>query len=105
MVRASASAFMCATMSTSPLAASVATQVTSPSASNLGASARPSSTACVVPGSENAKVLNRDLVGSGRSASRRAHQRDEARLLLRIVEQAGELGGDGHRAGLLDTAH
>ena len=39
MVFASASAFMCATISTSPEPASVATQVTSPSASNFGVSA------------------------------------------------------------------
>jgi len=39
----SASAFMCATISTSPLAASVATQVTRPDASNLGWNFSPSS--------------------------------------------------------------
>ena len=42
-VRLSASAFMCATIRSSPLSASVATQVTRPSASNFGASTRPSS--------------------------------------------------------------
>ena len=47
MVRASASAFIWATISTSPDCASVTTQVTSPSASNLGAKARPSSTSSV----------------------------------------------------------
>ena len=39
-------------------------------------------------------------------SARPAHQRDEAHLLLRIVaEQAGELRGDGERAGLLHAAH
>src|SRR5262245_65559865 len=53
MVRSSACAFMCATMSTSPERASVATQVTRPSASNFGANARPSSTSSVEPGLGN----------------------------------------------------
>ena len=44
MVRCKACAFMWATISTSPERASVATQVTSPSASNLGAKTAPSST-------------------------------------------------------------
>src|SRR5262245_8642098 len=43
MVRASASAFIWATISTSPVPASVVTQVTKPLASNLGVSASPSS--------------------------------------------------------------
>src|SRR5258708_33388336 len=42
-VRLSASAFICATIKSSPLLASVATQVTRPSASNFGARRRPSS--------------------------------------------------------------
>src|SRR6516164_8085304 len=50
IVRCRASAFMCATISTSPEPASVATQVTSPSASNFGHNVRPSSTSCVGPG-------------------------------------------------------
>src|SRR5208282_4659992 len=50
MVLASASAFMCATISTSPEAASVATQVTRPSAPNFGVSAAPSSRSATVPG-------------------------------------------------------
>src|SRR5262245_38850261 len=45
---------MCATISTSPDCASVATQVTSPSASNFGVKARPSSTSLVEPGAANA---------------------------------------------------
>src|SRR5688572_8811262 len=47
MVFSSAAAFMCATISTWPERASVATQVRSPSASNLGVSVRPSSTSAV----------------------------------------------------------
>src|SRR5664279_5734207 len=43
IVLRSASSFMCATIRTSPLRASVATQVTSPDASNLGLNASPSS--------------------------------------------------------------
>src|SRR5215470_4629123 len=53
MVRASAAAFICATISTSPFAASVATQITNPFASNLGASVRPSSTSAAEPGGAN----------------------------------------------------
>ena len=41
IVLRSASSFMCATISTSPVAASVATQVTSPTASNLGWKCQP----------------------------------------------------------------
>src|SRR5262245_1535914 len=63
MVRSSACAFMCATMSTSPERAAVATQVTRPSASNLGANARPSSTSSVEPGLGNVED------GSGNAAS------------------------------------
>jgi hypothetical protein len=56
MVLCSASAFMCATISTSPERASVATQTIRPSASNLGENARPSSTSSVEPrGAKNAR--------------------------------------------------
>src|SRR5262249_19135220 len=44
-----ASAFMWATINTSPDRASVATQTTRPSASNFGANARPSSTSSIGP--------------------------------------------------------
>src|SRR6185312_5371433 len=47
IVLRNASSFMCATISTSPVAASVATQVTSPDASNLGWKANPSSRSLV----------------------------------------------------------
>src|SRR5262245_4064404 len=49
IVRRKASAFMWATINTSPDRASVATQMTSPSASNFGANVRPSSTSAVEP--------------------------------------------------------
>src|ERR1043166_130127 len=50
--------------------------------------------------------LSADSTASDLLALGTAHQRDEAHLLLRIVaEQAGELGGDGERARLLDAAH
>src|SRR5580700_5709596 len=58
MVRASASAFMCATIRTSPEPASVATQVTRPSASNLGVRAKPSSRSEAVPGGANDMLLD-----------------------------------------------
>jgi hypothetical protein len=61
MVFASASAFMCATISTSPERASVATQVMSPSASNFGVNAVPSSSSAAAPGGGN-------VVFSGMSA-------------------------------------
>src|SRR5262245_33683211 len=44
---------MCATINTSPEPASVVTQVTKPSASNLGVSAKPSSRSKAVPGGAN----------------------------------------------------
>src|ERR1700722_16452105 len=53
IVFAKASAFICATISTSPDTASVATQVTSPLASNFGVSATPSSRSASVPGGAN----------------------------------------------------
>src|SRR5215470_9371410 len=84
-----ASAFMCATMSTSPVATSVATQVINPSASNFGANARPSSTCSA----------------EAKSPLPAANHGDEAHLLVRVLaERAAELGGDGERAGLLDPA-
>src|SRR5215213_3215678 len=46
-VLASASAFMCATISTSPVSASAATAVTRPSGPKRGASTSPSSSSCL----------------------------------------------------------
>src|SRR5262245_14662014 len=103
MVRASASAFICATMSSSPDCASVATQVTSPSASNFGVKARPSSSSLVEPGAANADESATGALSRGRSAL--AHQAHESDLLGRIVaERTDELGRDRGRAELLDPA-
>ena len=53
---------MCATISTSPDLASVATAVISPSASNLGAKARPSSISAVEPrGSKSDDLIEVDI--------------------------------------------
>src|SRR5262245_57351218 len=107
MVFCSACASMWATIRISPELASVATQVTNPSPSNFGASARPSSTSAVEP--RRAKEAGwsakkpRDPPGSAIGA---AHHGDEPDLVVRIVaEAAGELGGDGRGARLLDPAH
>src|SRR5580658_2010400 len=62
MVLASASAFICATMSTSPEPASVATQVTRPSASNFGVNFAPSSRSTVWPGAANGALLDMTAV-------------------------------------------
>src|SRR5262245_21290277 len=128
MVSRSASAFMCATISTSPELASVATQVTRPSASNLGAKPRPSSTCPVEPRAAKgasssdketspaittivARAGGRSKIIIDRQSALRlalgpAHHRDEADLVVRVVpEAAGELRGDGRGAGLLDAAH
>src|SRR6266849_3636044 len=114
MVCCSAWAFMCATISTSPERASVATQVMSPSASNFGANARPSSTSSVEPRWANVSGRSVDILSAKRmpraiargSAVGPAHHGDKADLVVRIVpEAAGELRGDGRGAGLLDPAH
>src|SRR5262252_4415901 len=122
MVFASASAFMCATISTSPDQVSVTTQVTSPLASNLGARRRPSSTWSGLPCGAKLKGFSdtkfspdAPIVGARlklRSAESEpalacapAHQREEARLLARVVaEQTAELRRHGQCTGLLDAA-
>src|SRR6516162_4046561 len=102
MVRASAAAFICATISTSPVCASVATQVTRPSASNLGASARPSSASAAGPGGANGPE---SLDNKSPLTTLPAHQREEAHLLGRLVaEQTGELGRHGGDPRLLHPA-
>src|ERR1043166_2087699 len=104
MVRASAAAFICATISTSPVAASVATQVTRPFASNLGESLRLSSTSAAGPGGANGAEFS-DKEASN-LASLPAHQREEAHLLVCVVaEQAGELGRHRGDPRLLHAAH
>src|SRR5580704_8861878 len=105
MVLARACAFICATISTSPVAASVATAVTSPSASNFGVSANPSSRSAAVPG--DAKVLVSDMVGHGvrLSVFGAARERDKAQLVVRrVAEGAEETRSHGRGARLGDAA-
>src|SRR3954452_2094616 len=102
MVLRRASSFMCATISTSPLIASVATQVTRPDASNLGWNASPSSRSW-----EWADVDTGSLANSrARLPVWSSHHRQETRLFRRIVaEHAGKAAGEGHRTMLGDAAH
>src|SRR5277367_2476512 len=86
-VFSSASAFMCATISTTPSSASTVTQVISPSEENLGANSGPSST------SDDMALL------------RPTHQRQKALPLVRVAEDTGELRRHRRRAVLLDAAH
>src|ERR1700692_4983867 len=102
MVLRKASSFICATISTSPVTASVATQVTRPDASNLGWNASPSSMS----------LLSADVDTGSPSKFRRglalwpSHHGQETRLFRRIVaEHAGEAAGERHRAMLGDAAH
>src|SRR4051812_39335339 len=102
MVLRNASAFMCATINTSPLAASVATQVTRPDASNLGWNSSPSSRSLL---SEDVDTVSPRKLDA-RLPLRPSHHGQETRLLRRIVaEHAGEAAGEGHRAMLGDAAH
>src|ERR1700752_4101405 len=126
MVLRSASAFICATINNSPEPASVTTAVISPSESNLGWKASPSSISlvCSDTGSSSLVIAGRDpaihlqletLDGcagqarAGRSISlarRTAQQRDETDLLLAAVaKQPGELRGDRRGARLRHPAH
>src|SRR6202011_4103365 len=102
MVLRRASSFICATISTSPVAASVATQVTRPDASNLGWNANPSSRSSISAelDTENPRKLQ------ARLPVRTSHHGQETRLLRWIVaEHAGKAAGECHRAMLGDTAH
>src|SRR4030081_1375985 len=77
MVLRKASSFMCATISTSEVAASVATQVTRPDASNLGCNASPSSRSSISADvdTENPRKLQ------ARLPVRPSHHGQETRLL------------------------
>src|ERR1700739_503803 len=102
MVLRSASSFMWATISTSPVPASVATQVTRPDASNLGWNVSPSSMSWLLAGVDTGspRKFRRGL------ALRPSHHGQETRLLRRIVaEHAGEAAGERHRAMLGDATH
>src|ERR1700684_765624 len=105
MVFARACAFICATISTSPDAASVATQVTSPSASNFGVSAKPSSRSALVPGDAKGDLSDNEspLPASGRGAT---HQRHEPHLVFgAVAEGAKKPRGHGRDARLADAAN
>src|SRR5580698_8844432 len=104
MVLRRASSFMWATISTSPLATSVATQVTRPDASNLGWKSSPSSTSWLCADVDTGSPSFNST--EGRLALRPSHHRQETRLLRRIVaEHAGEAAGERQRAMLGDAAH
>src|SRR5580704_2676503 len=108
MVFANASAFMCATISTSPETASVATQVTSPSASNFGVSAKPSSRSALVPGGAKGDVSDNEAPALPASARGRgaAHQRHEPHLVFgTVAERAEETRGHGRDPRLADAAN
>src|SRR3984885_9376526 len=91
MVFASASAFMCATISTSPETASVATQVTSPSASNFGVSAKPSSRSALVPGDAKGDLSDNEAPTPASARGRgAAHQRHEPHLVFGAVAERSE---------------
>src|SRR5262247_3200072 len=84
----------------------------SASASNFGASVRPSSTSAVEPGSakdsldKEASRPDGPVCAAEALALAPAHQRDEADLLGGIVaERAEELRRDGERPWLLHAAH
>src|ERR1700716_308999 len=103
MVLRKASSFMCATISTSQVTASVVTQVTRPDASNLGWNASPSSMSLIsadVDTGSPREIFRRGL------ALRPSHHGQETRLFRRIVaEHAGKAAGECHRAMLGDAAH
>src|ERR1700732_3802999 len=94
MVLRSASSFICATISTSDVAASVATQVTRPLASNLGRNDSPSSMS----------LLSDDVDTFFSLAMRRAHHGKKPLLLRRIIaKHAGIAAGEGGCAVLGDA--
>src|SRR3954464_14636566 len=93
---------MCATISTSPVAASVATQVRRPDASNLGWNASPSSRSFTFAEVDTGSPRKNYKRGSAQPS----HHGQETRLLRRIVaEHAGIAAGERHRTVLGDAAH
>src|SRR5882757_9143128 len=111
MVLRSASSFICATIRTSPVTASVATQVTRPDSSKRGWKASPSS--------RSMSSLDVDMFGNRHGQVSRAvsrinfarlplpsHHGQETRLLRRVVaEHAGEAAGEGRRTVLGNAAY
>src|SRR5690348_12479113 len=106
MVRARAVASMCATISISPLSASVAMAMMRPFASKRGDRAVPVSTVSSSRRGANIVSVMAGLAWSAAGARRGGRPlgagegavdlRQEAHLLLRVVpEGSGELGGDG----------
>src|SRR5204862_4114429 len=94
---------MCATISTLPLAASVATQVTRPEASNLGWNSSPSSMSWISADVDTGSPSKNNSRGL---ALRPSHHGHETRLFRRIVaEHAGKAAGERRRAMLGDAAH
>src|SRR5208282_678102 len=93
IVFAKASAFICATISTSPDAASVATAVTNPSASNFGVSVRPSSSSAAVPGAGNGDLSAKEIPASrvpSALLAEAAHQSDKPQLVVATVMKRAE---------------
>src|SRR5690606_8356652 len=100
-VSRSASAFMWATISSSPPVAAVTTAVISPSGPKRGVNISPVSSSWAGAGGDRKEAS--DMAGS---VGAHAHQIEEAGLLLEILAQcAGEGAGQGGGALLADTAH
>src|ERR1700761_4497590 len=94
MVLRKASSFIWATISTSPLATSVATQVTSPEASNLGWNASPSSRSWVWAELDTGMALVKPKRGLSIAFSREA---DTAPREVNASKQEPEAGSDATR--------
>src|SRR5215470_11560432 len=115
MVLRSASSFMCAIISSSPDLTSVTTAVMSPSASNLGLNARPSSMSCVDAAKDGSCVPPSATRASGRREDfskrdcelplRAAQHGHETYLLAGVVSEcAGKMRGHCQRAGLFNPS-
>src|SRR4029077_3988783 len=98
MVFRSASSFMCATISTSPVLTSVTTALTSPLASNLGVKVTPSSISCV----DDDKAAS-CLSPSPRGARRRRASKEDGEILKNKRRQNLTLSAaqHGHETPLL----
>src|SRR5690606_14230668 len=108
-VSASASAFMCPTISSVPSPASVTIAVTSPSRSKRGEKASPSSSAALSEGGGGKLSMSRPCrcgrAAAGLSGEAVSQHHHEAGLLFRLVpEDAREGGGQRGRSFLADAA-